>query len=644
MNIGKIISINFNQFKVKIFSEITGGSVNINGDIYYFGNIGSYLKTTNAIGENIVCEVVSIFDSDVYNETKAFNVDGHRELMLKPIGTIDKNQKFSLGVGIYPSLYSNVHIVKNEDMEIILKTIKSSDNYIHKSFDLGISKSLINYPISISIDDFFNIHAAVLGNSGSGKSNTIAHILQNIYRKNDNSAKGSRVILFDVNGEYAKAFPKNLNPNIDIKHYKPNISADTSEKSNDTDYYENFFMPHFLMTLDEWSAFLLATDATQRPFWDKVLQETYRFYKIATTNDEDSKIFINYLRYKLCELLNSILSQADTDTSRITTAGALILKIKSIIDSNQDLKNKCEDEGLYADINNLHSKCTILYGNNNDSLNDELVEVSNKIDYINVQKVLDERIQNGEYFDYKFLKISAEMTLLEEDARGNRQMRGYTSTMMTRLDYFLDNSDCKFMRDIPENVTNPKTYLEYIWGKNTDKSQLIIIDTSELGIDILETLTSVISRLIFTERKALVNDDRRKNPVHLVLDEAHRYIKKDFKYILRENIFERIAREGRKYSLYLLISSQRPSELSETVLSQCSNFIIHRIQNEIDMRYINAVLPYFSEDFVNKIKQSIPGEALIFGNCVSMPLHVTINKSNPEPNSKNCIISEEWFN
>jgi len=643
MKIGKITSINFNQFKVKIFSEITGGSVNISGEIYYFGNIGSYVKTTNAIGENIICEVISIFDSDLYNEQKAFNVDGHRELMLKPIGIIDNNQKFSLGVGIYPSLYSDVNIVKNDDMEKILGTVDGAVENIHKSFDLGISKNLINYPISISIDDFFNIHSAVLGNSGSGKSNTIAHILQDIFRKNNNSASGSRIILFDVNGEYTKAFPKSLNSNITIKHYKPNIISNTSDKSNDIDYYENFFMPHFLMTLDEWSAFLLATEATQRPFWDKVLQETYRFYKIATTQGDDSAIFINYLRYKLCELLHSILSQADTDTSRITTAGALILKIKSIIDSNTDLRAKCEEEGLYSDINNLHSKCTVDYGKNDDKLNNAVQAVNKKIKHTDIQIVLDKRLQNGEFFDYKFLKVAAEMTLLEEDARGNRQMRGYTATMMTRLDYFLDNSDCDFMREIPENVTNPTSYLKYIWGENTNKNQLVIVDTSELGIDILETLTSVISRLIFAERKQLLNDDRRKTPVHLVLDEAHRYIKKDFKYLLRENVFERIAREGRKYSLYLLISSQRPSELSETVLSQCSNFIIHRIQNEIDMRYINAVLPYFSEDFVNKIKQSIPGEALIFGNCVSMPLHVTINKSKPEPNSKNCIISDEWF-
>ena len=131
--------------------------------------------------------------------------------------------------------------------------------------------------------------------------------------------------------------------------------------------------------------------------------------------------------------------------------------------------------------------------------------------------------------------------------------------------------------------------------------------------------------------------------MHLFLDEAHRYIRKDAQYILRENIFEKIAREGRKYSLFLMVSSQRPSELSDTVLSQCANFIVHRIQNEVDLKYVYAILPYFSEDFITKIKQSVPGEALIFGNCVPMPLQVQVIQAKPDPNSKNCEVDVEWF-
>lgn len=642
MKVGKITSVNYNQFRVKVSSEIRGNSVNLNGTVYYFGNIGSYLKTTNAVGETLVCEVISIFDNDLHYEKQAFDVDGNKELMLKPIGTITRDRDFNLGVGIFPGIYSDVSIVTFEDMERILKTVSksTSKDEIHQSFSLGISKNLINYPIDISIDRFFNIHSAVLGNSGSGKSNTIAHIIQNIHKKKSHSATGSRILIFDVNGEYKNAFINhNASPEINVKLYKPNIEKETEG-------VKPFFLPHFLMSLDEWSAFLMATEATQRPFWDRVLQESYRFYKIATSRDQDKLIFINYLRYKICSLIFNILNQADTDTSNITAASSVIASIRAIIDENPELKSSCVSANLYQDLVDLQSHCLLSYGQNNGRLKEAVTMVYEKVDQENFTKVMNFRLAHGEYFDYKFLRIAVNLALLEEDARGNRRMREYTSTMLNRLDYFLDNPDCEFMRNSPSGVKNSTSYLNYIWdfnGDKTSKTQMVIVDTSELSPDALETLTAVVSRLIFSERKTLQNDDRRKNPVHLVLDEAHRYIKKDYQYILKENIFEKIAREGRKYSLYLLVSSQRPSELSETVLSQCANFIIHRIQNEIDMRYVYAILPYFSDDFANKIKQSVPGEALVFGNCVSMPLHVKIYKACPEPNSKNCIIPEEWF-
>lgn len=161
--------------------------------------------------------------------------------------------------------------------------------------------------------------------------------------------------------------------------------------------------------------------------------------------------------------------------------------------------------------------------------------------------------------------------------------------------------------------------------------------------DTLELMTSVVSRLIFDYRKSKYGEERRRHPIHLVLDEAHRYIRKDATYILKENIFEKIAREGRKYSFFLILSSQRPSELSQTVLSQCGNYIVHRIQNEIDMNYIYSVLPYFSADYITKIKQAVPGEALLFGNFVPMPIMVKIDKAVPDPDSKNCEVDKEWF-
>lgn len=642
MKIGKITSVNFNQFRVKISSEIRGNSVNVAGVVYYFGNIGSYLKTTNSVGEQLICEVVSIFDSDMKIDSAAYDIDSNRELLLKPVGTITRLGKFNLGVGIFPGIYSEVDIVTFEDMELILQTSKDKElcDSIHQSFYLGESKNLINYPIDISINSFFNIHSAVLGNSGSGKSNTIAHIIQEIHKKKKNSAIGSRILIFDVNGEYRNAFTGHDKcPNLKVRLLKPNING----VEND---FEPFYLPHFLMSIDEWSAFLMATDATQRPFWDKVLQESYKFYMISTREGEERQKFINYLRFKVCNLVHMLLGQGDTDTAIVTAAKNVIYGISELIELDHLLKQACEEEGMYADLQELYDNCSVAYGNNNDRLKEAVDAVREKIDYDSVQEVISLRASSEQYFDYRFLKQAANLTLLEEDARGNRRVREYTSTMMTRLDFFLDNPDCDFMRKRPAGTTNIEKYLEWLWETNLtvpSQTNMVIIDTSELSKDALETLTSVTSRLNFSSRKKLNGAARRERPIHLVLDEAHRYIKKDSKYLLRENIFEQIAREGRKFALYLLISSQRPSELSETVLSQCSNFIIHRIQNEIDMKYVYAILPYFSDDFANKIKQSVPGEALIFGNCVSMPLHVRIKQAFPEPNSENCKVHEEWF-
>lgn len=636
MKIGKIISVEYDKFRVKLFHTTKTSTVTLNGQIYYFGNIGSFLKTQNATGDSIICEVIAVLDQS--NESKMFsnyNLDSARELVIKPIGTLDKSGNFNMGVGIFPSIYSDVSIVTLEDVKIILIPIKreggkDTEINIHKEIEIGISKNMINYKINLNINRLFNIHTAVLGNSGSGKSNTIAHILQEVLRKNNNYALGSKTILFDVNGEYYKAFETGLHENIGTIFYKPNITTTINTK---------FYLPYYLLNLDEWLAFLMASERTQKPFWDRVLQECFKFYRIFQDTDDDTRTetYINYFKWKIRNILRNIISQADSDTAKITAAQGVIIKCRDIVE------DVGQNDDLIGFLNEVNNHCGISYGNNDGQLSTFLTEM--EVDEEEALETNSERLKPGEYFDYKFLKTAVDIVLLEEEARGNSRIREFTSTMLSRLDYFLNNPDCDFMREAKTDYKNEEEYLNDCFGigDDTADNQLVVIDSSEVGSDVLELMTSVVSRMVFDYRKRKQGEDRRKQPVHLVLDEAHRYIKKDTEYILKENIFERIAREGRKFSLYLLISSQRPSELSSTVLSQCGNYIIHRIQNDMDMRYIYSVLPYYSDDYTTKIKQSIPGEALIFGNCVPMPLQVKVHKAIPDPNSDNCNISKEWF-
>lgn len=680
MKIGKIISVEYDKFRVRLFSSTRNSTVNIAGKVYYFGNIGSYLKTANSTGGHIFCEVVSIIDwvgkdNQVYS---AFNLDSSREMIIKPIGTLN-GEDFKMGVGIFPQLYSDVEIVTDDDLDIILRNKEDDkEEGIHCSITIGRSKNLINYEISLSINKLFNIHTAVLGNSGSGKSNTIAHILQEIYRKENNEALGAKTIIFDANGEYPNAFglEAELSGSIKPVFYKPNIAKTENG-------YKVFRMPYYLMNLDEWLSFLMASERTQKPFWDNVLQLCYKFYKIFNAQtDEDAKKFVNYVKWKLHLVLLNIVTRIDSDTSKMTAAKGAISALHKACASNlgdnvdENIKKDFLD---FLDI--CDNLCVVNYGNNNDSLVNALklfvgddeqkyvyleaivnrgniegyeCKLSSKrkgqsflqIDEKEALEVDSHSLRPGEYFDYNYLKTAVEIVLIEEEARGNLRIRDFISTLISRLDFFLNNKECDFMKVDSQRFANDEQYLKEVFGIADDeelKHQLITIDSSEVGTDILELMTSVVSRMIFDYRKKKGGDARHERPVHLILDEAHRYIHKDANYIMRENIFEKIAREGRKYSLYLIISSQRPSELSQTVLSQCGNYIVHRIQNEIDMKYVYSVLPYFSEDYLSKIKQAVPGEALIFGNCVPMPLMVKVEEAKPAPDSRNCEVSEEWY-
>lgn len=631
--------VEYNQFRVRLFQSTRNSTTSIDGSVYYFGNIGSYLKTCNVSGEVIICEVVSVMDYVSPNvPVSKYNLDSSREIVLKPIGTINRDNKFSLGVGIFPSLYADVEIVLTSDLDLILEGVKDDEkdtSGIHKTFSIGVSKSMLNYQINLNINSFFNIHTAILGNSGSGKSNTVAHILQQIFKKERNYAIGAKTILFDSNGEYKKAFTSaGLTDEIDIKFYKP-----TKIDSNLDDGQESFPMPYYLMNLDEWLGFLMASELTQKPFWDKVLQTTFKFYKIVNESDHDNTSFINYFKWKILNILALVNSQIDSDTARVTAARSVIFRCGQLLVEEERLKP------VKDFLSEAESKCTITFGNNNAQLLNFITSKRDEIDEDSAMSIDVLKLQPGEYYDYRFLAIAVEMTLLEEEARGNVRIREYASTMITRLDYFLNNPVCDFMKSDKQDYKDIDDYLRSVFGIKGDdkKKQLIVIDLSEINSETLELLTSVVSRMLFDYRKRLYGEARRQQPIHLIMDEAHRYIRKSGVYILRENIFEKIAREGRKYSLYLVISSQRPSELSETVLSQCGNYIVHRIQNEIDLKYVYSVLPYFSDDFVNKIKQSVPGEALIFGTCVPMPLQVKVPRAQPDPDSDNCKVSEEWF-
>ena len=220
--------------------------------------------------------------------------------------------------------------------------------------------------------------------------------------------------------------------------------------------------------------------------------------------------------------------------------------------------------------------------------------------------------------------------------------------MITRFKNIKEREDFKFLT----TTQNNKSIDEYICsllgikkqGDNAiKKNQVIIIDLNSANDETVEVISCVISRLIFEKLKTA--KDRNQFPINLVLEEAHRYISTESGKIFGDanRIFEGIAKEGRKYGMFLLVSSQRPSELSRTVLSQCSNFIVHRIQNPEDLSHIRQITPHISETILKRLPSIPTQHALIFGHSVNLPTTFKVNEANPKPKSDNNEISKNWF-
>ena len=194
-----------------------------------------------------------------------------------------------------------------------------------------------------------------------------------------------------------------------------------------------------------------------------------------------------------------------------------------------------------------------------------------------------------------------------------------------------------------DNFINVNQFINNLIMVGTNKRAQIINFVLE-GVDdrFAKTLVKIYSRILFRFTKGLPN--RGSMPIHIMLEEAHRYVQKDTdNSILGYNIFERIAKEGRKFGLVLDLITQRPTELSETVISQCSNFLIFKINHPTDMEYIRKMVPNISNDVIEKQKSLQSGTCVAFGNMMKIPLIVKMEKPNPEPMSSNASIFDKWI-
>jgi hypothetical protein len=640
--IGKIVAINSDRFTIELLSGIDNFNVNGFDDIHYFAQLNSYVIIPYQ-NYYIVSEVCGVREKDLnstYNnptEQILSKIVSGKFLEVIPIGTIkpdekdEKILKFDFGVSVYPSLYSDTLYIKESELDIIFKVSEQYEYIIknkksnpekddkykrYKTLSIGKSTIFSEYDVKIDIDKFFGNHAAVLGNTGSGKSCTISSILQELFKYKDYSAVGSTFIFYDVNGEYEKSFSKLSDINKDIK-----IKIFTLDEVKESNVKQSFYLPHWFLNFDEWYLLLQASEKTQQP----VLRNALCLASLLENQGSDLEDIKNHIVAKCC-------IQIWTSSESSVAAGH---RIDALLRSYAigSLSNT-----LLSDYN-----FNFKFGNFDNSKNEEMFK----------EKLEDAILDNFEIpsefnskFDLRNLYSFIDIAILYEESFGNKQIRDYCSSLLTRAKSISERSDFNFLNG--KDVTLDEYKKEIIGLKNSSKkniknNQIILFDLSSVEDEIVEIISCVLSRIIYDTIKKI--EPRNSYPVNLILEEAHRYISYDTtrNFLKANKIFELIAKEGRKFGMLLLISSQRPSELSRTVLSQCSNFIVHRIQNPEDLSHIRQITPHISDTILKRLP-SIPTQfALIFGHAVNLPTTFKVNNANPTPKSENNKISENWF-
>ncbi|OYQ37211.1 ATPase [Flavobacterium cyanobacteriorum] len=642
--IGKVVAINSDRFSVELLSGLDNFNVSGFDDIHYFAQLNSYVIVPYQ-NYYIVAEVSGVREKDLNvpfsNPTDQIlsKIQAGKFLEVLPIGTIknakDESLNFEFGVSVYPTLYSDVLYIKEKELDTIFKTenikvqiCKDSDDckkgkcdckFRYTSLPIGKSTIFPDYEVKLDIDKFFGSHSAILGNTGSGKSCTIASMLQTLYKFEENSATGSTFIFFDVNGEYYEAFKhlnsKNPKKDIDVKFYS--TSELPVEKIEGVEC-KMFELPHWYLNIDEWSLLLKASERSQLP----VLRNALGFTSLKTD------AHFNHVVSKAIQQTVSVIDNSAAKGQRMH----LILEKFGKGSLNSTILSK---HHFSSQFGSFQGSTPALQQQNQQNFLNEL----------KTYEIPDFTIPtyNNDEFKFDDFEDLIELSILYEEAFGNKQIRDYCSSMITRLKT-IKRDDFKFLTEC-KTAEKSDVYVNQFLGlnENLKETQVIIIDLNSATDEMIEVISCVLSRMIF--EKLRLSSERNKFPVNLVLEEAHRYISTDSGKVFGDanKIFERIAKEGRKYGMFLLVSSQRPSELSKTVLSQCSNFIVHRIQNPEDLSHIRQITPHISETILRRMPSIPTQHALIFGHAVNLPTTFKVNEADPKPKSDNNKISENWF-
>lgn len=518
------------------------------------------------------------------------------------------NGKLLSGVIRKPSLDARIRVINEDEIPLIVG--KDEQGYMK----LGVSPFYNDYPVYLDVNNFFSNHFAIFGNSGSGKSCGISRLFQNMFHDKRLFPYKANILLFDSSGEYYNAF-SNLN-SIDPKFNYRFYSTSNSEKG------ERLRIPIFLLNADDLALLLQATNHSQLPIIERML----KLARVFAQNDVEAN---NYKNHLIAKAIMTILYTNQTSPNKRN-------EIFSILNSCSTPQFNLEAVIQGVGYTRKFRECFLIDSQGQFTESVLLTEY--------VSEFIKSQYDNFEPTDMAFytldtLEKALNFTLISEGWLRNENTYGDAVTLKVRLHSLIVSDDSKFFEY--SDYVSLETYLSSMLLSDGKKYQIININLDDIDDSLAKVITKIFSRLVFEFAKGL--QDRASIPFHIVVEEAHRYIQNDTdRFLLGYNIFERIAKEGRKYGVVLGLISQRPVELSDTVISQCSNFMIFKMNHPVDVEYIKKMVPNISEEIVDKQKTLQSGTCLGFGGAFRIPLIIKMEMPDPKPWSGNCDVVSIW--
>jgi hypothetical protein len=503
--------------------------------------VGSYLK----IADNENAVLIAIIE----NFQIVVGEGGGRDYVIEafPLGIL-RDGKFERGGDSLAIPPKEVRPATIEDIKkIYVDSVKTAESFC---FSRLASNKEVRVPINGN--KFFNKHIAIVGSTGSGKSHTVASIIQRAVagKNSDFALNNSHVIVFDIHAEYKSAFP---NANfIDVS---------------------NLTLPYWMLNSEELEEFFLDTEANDH--------NQRNVFKEAIIKDRREKF-----------------QGAEIDKQKIHLDSPLLFDIQKVLQ--------------YANAKNT-----------------ELIDSGEVYAASNKEKAGQPKLTNGSLHG----KLTNFVNRLENKVND------------TRLEFFLGEKS--------KNITFEETLQNLLGYSSSNESNITVIDLSGVPFEVLSITVSLISRLIFEygyiykRLRCAKNPNEKVNndtPILLVYEEAHKYVPNSdlSKYRSSKISIERIAKEGRKYGVTLMLASQRPSEISETIFSQCNNFIAMRLTNPVDQGYVKKLLPDSLGSLIDKMTSFSQGEALLVGESIILPSIVQIDPCTTPPSSNDIPYWELW--